>query len=204
MRVNYYQFWIWKKGAFIYGRYRTRLIHTIFDCFHYNTKVICWPEVRKLKNRARHQNMAKLWLDTCWECHLRHGHLRHISSIFHVICMGKLKSDKQRAKHVCPVLEMVNNNIKGLKLKKISLEIWETHLKIRHLQTDHPLRATIHKTCVTKNTENLVGRYFILQTTIVYYDRFEYIDRIAEWHLRGNSLFKTRIIEFSSFTTVNC
>ena len=39
----------------------------------------CWPEVRKLKNRARHYNLAKLWLDTSLERHLRHGHLRHIS-----------------------------------------------------------------------------------------------------------------------------
>ena len=62
--------------------------------------------------------MAKLWSDTCWERRLRQGHLRHISSIFHVIYMRKLKSDKQRAKHVYPVLEMLNNKIKGLTLKK--------------------------------------------------------------------------------------
>ena len=35
-----------------------------------------------------------------------------------------------------------------------------------------------------KNTENLVDRYFILPTTIVYHGWFEYIDPIAEWHLR--------------------
>ena len=29
--------------------------------------------------------------------------------------MGKLKSDKQRTKHVYPVLEMLNIKIKGLK-----------------------------------------------------------------------------------------
>ena len=36
--------------------------------------------------------------------------------------MGKFKSDKQRAKHVYPVLEMLNNKIKGSKLKKIKFE----------------------------------------------------------------------------------
>ena len=38
--------------------------------------------------------------------------------------MGKLKSDKQRAKHVYPVLDMLNNKIKGLKLKKQKWKIW--------------------------------------------------------------------------------
>ena len=36
--------------------------------------------------------------------------------------MGKMKSDKQRAKHVYPVLEMLSNKIKGLKLKKKKFE----------------------------------------------------------------------------------
>ena len=62
--------------------------------------------------------MATLWFDKYLERHLRHGHLRHISPISHVIYMGKLKSDKQRGEHVYPVLEMLNNTIKGLKLKK--------------------------------------------------------------------------------------
>ena len=44
------------------------------------------------------------------------------TSIFHVIYMRKLKSDKQRAKHVYPVLEMLNNEVKGLKLKTIKFE----------------------------------------------------------------------------------
>ena len=39
--------------------------------------------------------------------------------------MGKMKSDKQRGQHVYPVLEMLNNIIKGSKLKKkIRLKIW--------------------------------------------------------------------------------
>ena len=36
--------------------------------------------------------------------------------------MGKMKSKKQRGEHVYPVLEMLNNTIKGLKLKKIKIE----------------------------------------------------------------------------------
>ena len=36
--------------------------------------------------------------------------------------MGKLKSDKQRSEHVYPVLEMLNNKIKGLKWEKIKFE----------------------------------------------------------------------------------
>ena len=39
--------------------------------------------------------------------------------------MGKLKSDKQRGKHVCPVLEVLNNEIKGLKFEKIKFENFE-------------------------------------------------------------------------------
>ena len=36
--------------------------------------------------------------------------------------MGKVKSDKQRGEHVYPVLERLNNEIKGLKLDKIKFE----------------------------------------------------------------------------------
>ena len=49
----------------------------------------CWPEVHKLQNRARHYNLAKPWLDTSLERHLRYGHLRDIPSISYVIYMGK-------------------------------------------------------------------------------------------------------------------
>ena len=47
------------------------------------------------------------------------------SSNPHVISMGRIKSDKQCGKHVYPVLEMLNNIIKGLKLKRIKVEILE-------------------------------------------------------------------------------
>ena len=66
--------------------------------------------------------MAKLWFDTFCERHLRHGHLRHIFINSPCNFYGKIKSDKQRGKHVYPVLEMLNNIIKGLELKKIKLE----------------------------------------------------------------------------------
>ena len=62
--------------------------------------------------------MAKLWFEKYLERHLRHSHLRHIFTNFPLIYMGKLKSDKQRGEHVYPVLEMLNNKIKGLKLGK--------------------------------------------------------------------------------------
>ena len=53
--------------------------------------------------------------------------------------MGKLKSDKQRAKHVYLVLEMLNNyKIKGL---KISLKIWE---KIVIRTGKHPVSLLVH------------------------------------------------------------
>ena len=37
--------------------------------------------------------------------------------------MGKLISNKELAQHIYPVLEMLNNNIKRLKMKKIEFEI---------------------------------------------------------------------------------
>ena len=59
--------------------------------------------------------------------------------ISHVIYMEKMKSDKQRGEHVYPVLEMLNNTIKGLKLKKIKFENLEKKIrKIRHLPVNHP------------------------------------------------------------------
>ena len=39
--------------------------------------------------------------------------------------MGKFISNKQLAQHINPVLEMLNNNIKRLKMKKIEFEILE-------------------------------------------------------------------------------
>ena len=63
----------------------------------------CWPEVHKLQNRARHCNLAKPWLDTSLERHLRHGHLRDISINFLCDLYGKkIISDNQRAKHIYP------------------------------------------------------------------------------------------------------
>ena len=54
--------------------------------------------------------------------------------------MGKLKSDRQRSGHVYPDLEMSNNKIKGLKLKKKNkFENLEKKIrKIRHLPAKHP------------------------------------------------------------------
>ena len=71
-------------------RYRTRLIYTIFVIFLTVVQKQCWPEVRKLKNRARHYNLAKPWLDTSLERHLGHGHLRHISINFLCDLYGKI------------------------------------------------------------------------------------------------------------------
>ena len=80
----------------------------LYNFWHFLTVMQkqCWPKVRKLKNRARHYNLAKSWLDASLERHLRHGHLRQISinSLFDLY--GKMISDKQRAKHVYTVLEM--------------------------------------------------------------------------------------------------
>ena len=47
------------------------------------------PEVHKLQNLARHHNLAKPWLDTSLERHLRHGHLRDISVNFLCDLYGK-------------------------------------------------------------------------------------------------------------------
>ena len=58
--------------------------------------------------------------------------------------MGKLKSDKQRAKHVYPVLEMLNNKIKGLKLKKIKFE----NLEKKSWKLDTYRRTTQVQFCV--------------------------------------------------------
>ena len=43
-------------------------------------------------------------------------------SISYVISMGKNISDNQRAKHILPVLEMLSNEIKRFKMKKIRFE----------------------------------------------------------------------------------
>ena len=47
--------------------------------------------------------------------------------------MEKLICNKQRAQHIYPVLEMLNNKIKRLKMKKIEFEILEK--KILKLDT---------------------------------------------------------------------
>ena len=70
-------------------RHRTRLIHTIFDIFLRVMQKHCWPEVHKLQNRARHYYLAKPWLDTSLERHLRHGRLRDISINFLCDLYGK-------------------------------------------------------------------------------------------------------------------
>ena len=58
-----------------------------------------------------------------------------------------MKSDKQRGEHVYPVLEMLNNEIKSLKLEKIKFENLEKKMrKIRHLPANHPLQPTTGET----------------------------------------------------------
>ena len=53
--------------------------------------------------------------------------------------MGKLISNKELAQHIYPVLEMLNNNIKRLKMKKIEFEISGKKIpEIRHLPANHP------------------------------------------------------------------
>ena len=60
----------------------------------------------KAKNPRQASKYGKVivwYILRLWERHLRHGHLRHIFINFpatQVIYMGKLQSDKQRAKHV--------------------------------------------------------------------------------------------------------
>ena len=63
----------------------------------------CWPEVHKLQNHARHYNLAKPWLETSLERHLRDGHLRDISIDFLCDLWEKIISDNQRAKHIYPL-----------------------------------------------------------------------------------------------------
>ena len=77
----------------------------------------CWPKGRKLKklHQALHVEYGKVMIFYIF------GSVIFVtvisatfSSIFHVIYMDKLKFDKQRAKRVYPVLEMLNNQVKGL------------------------------------------------------------------------------------------
>ena len=82
--------------------------------------------------------MAKLWFDKYLERRLRHSHLRHIFTNLPCNLYGKLKSDKQRGEHVYPVLEMLNNKIKGLKLEKIKFENLEKKKKPGKLDTGEP------------------------------------------------------------------
>ena len=79
-------------------RCRTLLMYTIFDIFWQWWKKHCWPEVSKLKNSARHYNLAKPWLDTSLKRHLRHISINFRCDLY----VKKINSDYQRAKHVCP------------------------------------------------------------------------------------------------------
>ena len=84
--------------------------------------------------------------------------------------MGKLKYDKQRAKHLYPVLEMLNNKIKGLKLKKISLKIWRKKSGKLTLTGESPrFQVTLPYPACSKVltivfvfTQCLVGGFFLL------------------------------------------
>ena len=96
----------WGKDSFIQRHLRT--LYSSFNSYNFwhFLRVMqkhCWPEVHKLQNRARHYNLAKPWLNTCLERHLRHGHLRDISINFQSDLYGKkIISDNQSAKHIYP------------------------------------------------------------------------------------------------------
>ena len=78
-----------------------------------------WSLIRTLNYCTRHYPLAKPWWAKSLERHLGHGQLRHIS--ISVLCnlYGKNNSDKQHAKHVYPLLEMLNNKIKRLKMQEM-------------------------------------------------------------------------------------
>ena len=112
-------------------RYRTRLIHTIFDIFFRLMQKHCWPEVHKLQNRARHCNLAKPWLDTSLERHLRHGHLRDIAINFLCDLYGKKLFPIISAPNIFTRFRDVKQWNKTFKNeKKISLKIWKKILKL--------------------------------------------------------------------------
>ena len=98
----------------------------------------CWPEVHKLQNRARHNNLAKPWWDTSLERHLRHGHLRDISTNFLCDLYGK---------KIFPIISVPNiftrsrevKQLKRLKMKKIKFE----NLEKKILKLDTYRRITL-------------------------------------------------------------
>ena len=81
-----------------------------------------WPEVHKLQNRARHYNLAKPWLDTSLECHLRDGHLRDISIDFLCDLYGKKLFPIISAPNIFTRSTDVKQWNKTFKMKKIKFE----------------------------------------------------------------------------------
>ena len=82
----------WGKVSFIQRHLRT--LQNSFNSYNFwyflrAMQKHCWPEVHKLQNRARHYNLAKPWLETSLERHLRDGHLRDISIDFLCDFYGK-------------------------------------------------------------------------------------------------------------------
>ena len=64
-------------------------------------------------------------------------------SISYMIYTKKMISAKQRAKHVYPVLEMLSNKMKRLKMRKIKFEnLKKKNPELRHLPTNHPLSSS--------------------------------------------------------------
>ena len=97
----------------------------------------CWPEVHKLQNRARHYNLAKPWWDTSLERHLRYGHLPWHFHQFPMWFIWEKKLFPIISAHYLPVLEMLSNETKRLKMKKIKFEDLEKkNPEIRHLPTN--------------------------------------------------------------------
>ena len=117
-------------------RYRTRLIYTILDIFWEWCKKI---EVRRVQNRARHYNLAKPWLDTSLERHLRHSHLCDISINFLYDLYGKKLFPIISAPNIFTPSRDVKQWNKTLKMEKKVLKFEEIKIpEIRHLPTNHP------------------------------------------------------------------
>ena len=98
IRVQYQKIWILKKVTFIQRHFHHACtLENSFDLYnfwHFLTVMQeqCWPEVRKLKNRARHYNLAKPWLNTSLE-----------PSAMNFLCdlYGKMISDNQPNMFTC-------------------------------------------------------------------------------------------------------
>ena len=122
-------------------RYRTRLIYTIFDIFLRVMQKHCCPEVHKLQNHTRHFNLAKPWLDTSLNRHLRHGHLRDIfinflcdlygKKLFPIISVPNIFTRSRDVKQWNKTFK--NEKIKFENLKKKKILKLETYWRITYI-----------------------------------------------------------------------